>query len=147
MSAILPRENRKPARMARTKRKLARPKLPMQRQLSFQHEGRYFDLKAIFNKLNGNYFAKRLRGYKITWGRKRKQRPKEYFIFGTIQEEDKIIRIHPLLDAPFVPVWFLEYVVYHEMLHAFVPDKFDNKGRRIVHHEGFNLRERKFRFY
>jgi hypothetical protein len=31
----------------------------------------------------------------VMWGRKRKVRPKEYFVFGTIQEADRIIRIHP----------------------------------------------------
>ena len=64
-----------------------------------------------------------------------------------IQEEDRIIRIHPLLDREFVPRWYLEYVVYHEMLHAFVPDKYDAEGRRIIHHAGFLKRERKFRHY
>lgn len=119
----------------------------MQRQLPFQHEGRYFDLKALFDKINAKYFGNRLRGYTITWGRKRKLPPREYFVFGTIQEEDRIIRIHPRLDASFVPTWFLEYVIYHEMLHAFVPDEFDDHGRRVVHHEEFNRRERKFRFF
>ena len=132
---------------ATRKRKVSCPTLPMQRQLPFAPEGRHHDLRAIFKKINGRYFANRMRGYKIVWGRKRKQKPKEYFVFGTIQEEDRIIRIHPLLDARFVPVWFLEYVMYHEMLHAFVPDKFDESGRRIVHHEKFNTRERKFHFY
>jgi hypothetical protein len=132
---------------AKRKRKVSCPKLPMQRQLHFRHEGRYFDLRAVFDKINGKYFASRLRGYTITWGRKRKLPPKEYFVFGTIQEEDRIIRIHPLLDAPFVPAWFLEYVIYHEMLHAFVPDKYDSAGRRIIHHATFNRRERKFHFY
>ena len=49
--------------------------------------------------------------------------PKEYFVFGTIQEEDRVIRINPLLDQPFVPLWFLQYVLYHEMLHSVVPDE------------------------
>jgi hypothetical protein len=132
---------------ATRKRKVSCPKLPMQRHLPFASEGRFHDLRAIFDKINGRYFSNRMRGYKIMWGRKRKQKPKEYFVFGTIQEEDRVIRIHPLLDARFVPQWFLEYVIYHEMLHAFVPDKFDENGRRIVHHEKFNSRERKFHFY
>jgi len=132
---------------AKRKRKVSSPKLPMQRQLHFGPEGRYFDLRAIFDKINGKYFANRLRNYIVTWGRRRKLPPKEYFVFGTIQEEDRLIRIHPMLDARFVPAWFLEYVMYHEMLHAFVPDKFDASGRRIVHHEKFNRREREFRFY
>ena len=95
----------------------------MQRQLNLQHEGKYFDLRAIFDRLNERHFRGRLRGYKVMWGRRRKRRPKEYFIFGTIQEEDRVIRINPLLDQPFVPLWFLQYVLYHEMLHAVVPDE------------------------
>ena len=120
----------------------------MQRCLPFPHEGRYFDLKAIFNKINEQYFRSTpLRGYTITWGRRRKLPPREYFVFGTIQEEDRIIRIHPRLDAPFVPIWFLEYVVYHEMLHSVVPDEFSSQGRRKVHTEEFYLRERQFLHY
>jgi hypothetical protein len=133
--------------MGQRKRKISHIKLPAQRQLAFRGEGRYFDLNAIFAKLNRRYFADALRGYTITWGRKRRLPPKEYFIFGTIQEEDRVIRIHPLMDAPFVPKWFMEYVIYHEMLHSMVPDKFDGKGRRIVHHEDFSRRERKFPFF
>lgn len=120
----------------------------MQRQLAFTWEGRHFDLRRIFERLNARYFNNRLKDYTITWGRKRKLRPKVYFIFGTIQEEDRLIRIHPLLDASWVPRWFLEYVVYHEMLHSVVPDEYDRKRRRrIVHTEKFAERERRFPSY
>ncbi len=131
----------------KTKRKLAHSSLPMQRQLDLQHEGRYFDLQRIFDSLNERYFRGRLRGYEVKWGRRRQQRPKEYFIFGTIQEEDRLIRINPALDQPFVPLSFLQYVLYHEMLHSVVPDEKMPGGRRRVHTEEFNRRERKFRGY
>ena len=131
----------------RTKRKIARPRLPLQRQLELETGGRYFDLRPIFDKLNARHFGNRLRGYKVMWGRKRRQRPREYFIFGTIQEEDRVIRINPWLDQRFVPAWFLEYVLYHEMLHAVVPDIPLRGGRRCVHTDEFNRREREFRFY
>jgi predicted metal-dependent hydrolase len=127
-----------------TKRKVSCAKLPLQRQLQLEHEGRYFNLREIFDKLNAKHFRNRLRGYKIVWGRKRKLPPREYFVFGTIQEDDRIIRIHPLLDRKFVPQWFLEYVIYHEMCHAVVQDIYDSSGRRIVHHEKFFKRERRF---
>lgn len=133
--------------MPARKRKISSPKLPMQRQFVFGEQGRYFNLRLIFEKLNGRYFDNRLRKYIIQWGRQRRQRPKDSIVFGTIQEEDRMIRIHPLLDQAFVPTWFLEYVVYHEMLHAVVPDQFDAKGRRLVHHEEFLLRERQFRWF
>ncbi|MBV9490926.1 MAG: hypothetical protein JO069_14575 [Verrucomicrobia bacterium] len=130
--------------MGKRKRKISVKKLPLQRCLEFSHEGEYFDLKALFDKVNAEYFDGALEGYTITWGRRRKSPPKEYFVFGTIQEEDRIIRIHPLLDAPFVPSWFLEYVIYHEMLHAVVPEQMDEQGRRKVHTEEFYRREREF---
>src|SRR5205823_1823507 len=111
------------AKQTKTKRKLAHPTLPMQRQLNLQHEGTHFDLRPIFDRLNQRYFRGRLRGYKVMWGRRRRHRPREYFVFGTIQEEDRVIRINPSLDQPFVPLWFLQYVLYHEMLHSVVPDE------------------------
>src|SRR5262249_62361370 len=104
-----------------TKRKLAHPKLPMQRQLNLRHEGTHFDLRAIFDDLNERYFRGRLRRYNVMWGRRRKHRPREHFIFGTIQEQDRVIRINTALNQPFVPAWFLRYVVYHEKLHSVVP--------------------------
>ena len=132
------------ARKKQSKRKVSYAKFPIQQQLPLEHEGRFFDLRKIFDKLNARYFNNALRGYTITWGRRRKQRPREYFVFGTIQEEDRLIRIHPLLDQRFVPQWFLEYVIYHEMCHAVVRDEYDSAGRRIIHHKKFFERERKF---
>lgn len=131
----------------KTKRKLAQPRLPMQQQLNLVHEGRYFDLRAIFDRLNARHFRGRLRGYRVVWGQRRKRRAKEYFVFGTIQEEDRIIRINPRLDQPFVPLWFLQYVLYHEMLHSVVPDEIQSNGRRRVHTEEFYRREREFPGY
>ena len=131
----------------KAKRKLAHPKLPIQRHLNLQHEGKYFDLRAIFARLNARYFRSRLRGYNVVWGRKRRQRPKEYFIFGTIQEEDRVSRINPWLDQPFVPRWFIEYIMYHEMLHSVVPDEIGPDGRRRAHTDEFYRREKQFRGY
>lgn len=145
-----PAKTRKPpaaARKASRKRHLAALRAPVQRQFEFGAEGRYFDLREIFDKLNARYFRNRLRGYRIMWSRRRRERPKAYIVFGSIQEEDRLIRIHPLLDRQFVPRWYVEYVVFHEMLHAVVPDRYDSAGRRIVHHEGFLRRERRFRGY
>ena len=131
----------------KTKRKLARSRLPMQRHLHLRHEGKCFDLRSIFDRLNRKYFRGRLRNYKVEWGRRRKLPPQDYFTFGTIQEEDRVIRINPWLDQPFVPLWFLQYVLYHEMLHSVVPDEVGADGRRRVHTEQFYRREREFPSY
>lgn len=121
----------------------------MQRQFEFDEEsqGKVFNLRAIFRNLNAEYFGNRFPRYRMIWARKLKGRPKSQIVFGSIQEEDRIIRIHPLLDRRFVPTWFLEYVVYHEMCHAVVRDEYDSAGRRIVHHERFFARERRFHWF
>ncbi len=131
------------------KRKACAPRFPMQRQFDFDGEaqGRVFNLRTIFRNLNAEYFGNRFPRYRIVWARKQKGRPKTQIVFGTIQEEDRIIRIHPLLDRRLVPTWFLEYVVYHEMCHAVVRDEYDSAGRRIVHHEKFFARERRFHWF
>src|SRR5207302_10408734 len=105
----------------KTKRKLAHPKLPMQRQLNLLHEGAHFDLRPMFDDLNKRYFRGRLHRYKVMWGRRRKHRPKEYFIFGTIQEQDRVIRINRALDRPFLRAWFLRYGLIHRMLTSWFP--------------------------
>ena len=133
--------------MATRKRKVSVAKLPMQRQFAFNEQGRVFNLRAIFDKLNAKYFRNRLKGYAIVWGRKSKVRPRDEIVFGTIQEDDRIIRIHPLLDRMVVPTWFVEYVIYHEMCHAVVPDEYDSAGRRRVHHAKFYDCERRFHWF
>jgi hypothetical protein len=138
---------RKIKKKKNTKRKLARPQLPMQRQLNLRDNETHFDLRPIFERLNQRYFRGRLRGYKVVWGRRRKHRPRDHFVFGTILEEDRVIRINRALNQPFVPLWFLQYVLYHEMLHSVVPDEPISPGRRRVHTEEFNRREREFRSY
>jgi hypothetical protein len=141
--------SRRPIEARRPKRKAVAPRLPMQRQFDFPEpaQGRFFNLRELFDKLNAKYFRNRLRGYTIVWGRKRPGRPRNGIVFGTIQEEDRLIRIHPLLDRSLVPTWFLEYVIYHEMCHAVVRDEYDSAGRRIVHHEKFFARERRFHWF
>ena len=136
---------------AAAKRKLSRPapRLPAQRGLPLGTPGEFHDLRVIFDRLHARYFrgSPALDDYTVTWGRRRRLPPREYFVFGSIQEEDRVIRIHPGLDAPWVPEWFLEYVVYHEMLHAVVPDEFLPGGRRRVHTPEFQRRERLFSHY
>src|SRR5262245_51506699 len=133
--SIRKRPKARPARKAQSpKRKASSPHFPMQRMFRFdddEAQGKVFNLRAIFRNLNAEYFNNRFPRYRIVWARKAKGRPKNQIVFGSIQEEDRIIRIHPLLDRRFVPTWFLEYVVYHEMCHAVVRDEYDPAGRRI----------------
>jgi hypothetical protein len=64
--------------------------------------------------------------------------------FGSYIAEHDLIRIHPALDAPWVPRFFVESIVYHEMMHAVIPIAKDASGRRCIHSSEFRRREREF---
>jgi hypothetical protein len=66
---------RKSAKKSPGKRHSLAPQGAVQRQFEFSTEGLHFDLQAIFDRINTRYFRNRLRGYTITWGRRRKKRP------------------------------------------------------------------------
>jgi predicted metal-dependent hydrolase len=57
-----------------------------------------------------------------------------------------MIRINPVLDIERVPPYFVEFIVYHEMLHAFLGVKNKN-GRRSVHSKEFRELEKRFSDY
>jgi predicted metal-dependent hydrolase len=56
------------------------------------------------------------------------------------------ITISKALDSRDVPEWFVEYIVYHEMLHIKHPAKFIN-GRRYYHTAAFRSEEQRFPRY
>lgn len=106
--------------------------------------GKFFDLKDIFNRLNKEYFEGAI-STKITWGRNVRN-GKRYIRFGSYTEKDNIIRIHPSLDRQDIPLYFIESIVYHEMLHKIVRVEIIN-GRRRVHTSEFKKLERRFKDY
>jgi predicted SprT family Zn-dependent metalloprotease len=65
---------------------------------------------------------------------------------GSYSVEDKLIRIHPALDRSFVPRYFIESVVYHEMLHHIHPIPVKG-GRRQFHTAEFKEQEKRFHQY
>ncbi|MEK6608116.1 MAG: hypothetical protein AABZ30_10680 [Myxococcota bacterium] len=109
--------------------------------------GEFFDLAEIFDFLNGRYFAGKVDA-RITWGprtrRSYAQRVHRRSIkMGSYSVEDRLIRVHPSLDAPFVPRYVVAAVVYHEMLHQ-IHDIPRVNGRRRFHTPAFVKDERRF---
>ena len=116
------------------------------RQMHLRTDGRYHDLKAIFDRLNAAHFAGGLEA-RITWGpvtsRGRRRRSIK---MGSFAVEDRIIRIHPALDQDCVPDYFVAWIVFHEMLHGKHEVKREN-GRRRFHSAPFLAEERTFPEY
>jgi hypothetical protein len=125
---------------AYVKRNRARIAMPRADRLLAQ--GRVHDLQGIFDRLNVEYFESRIEA-RIGWGPVRPGRRRRTVKTGVYVQDARIIRIHPTLDRPQVPEFYVAAVVYHEMLHQAVPAREVN-GRRIVHGHEFRRRERAY---
>jgi hypothetical protein len=107
--------------------------------------GRYHDLDAILADLRARYFPN-CAEVKICWGRwSGRARPRS-IRFGAYVPDSQSIRIHPALDQAFVPGYFVEFIVYHELLHHVMPPLCVN-GRYQIHSRAFHQRERAFPAY
>lgn len=110
-----------------------------------QSQGRYVDLDAIYQHLNQQYFNHRVQ-VGMTWMRMSLQRKRTSIRFGVYDRRQRVIRIHRLLDQSFVPDYFVESVVFHEMLHQLVP-AIRIHGRWNNHPPAFQQAEREYRHY
>jgi hypothetical protein len=107
--------------------------------------GRHHDLDAILAGLRARYFPD-CAEVRICWGRwSGRARPRS-IRFGAYLPDSQSIRIHPALDQAFVPRCFVEFIVYHELLHHVLPPVHVN-GRYQIHSPAFRRREREFPAY
>ncbi len=115
----------------------------IKRRVKLVTQGRYFSLDECFLKLKQSYFNSDSLDCEITWGIRRKSPGMRKVKLGSYSPKDKIIRINPVLDRPFVPLYVLETVVYHEMVHHVIGMQ-NRNGRVLSHHQAFRNKERSF---
>jgi hypothetical protein len=103
--------------------------------------GRVHDLDALFAKLNKKYFSGKCTSA-YTWGQKppASRRRRRSIRFGNYNYETNTIRMHPALDRKYVPTYVVEVVLYHEMLHWYIPPVKKN-GRTYFHTRLFRQAE------
>jgi predicted SprT family Zn-dependent metalloprotease len=107
-----------------------------------QPRGRAHDLQTIFDRLNAAEFGGAIQA-RIGWGAVRPGRRRRTVKTGVYLQDARLIRIHPTLDRPAVPEFYVAAVVFHEMLHQAVPVH-EVGGRRVVHGREFKARERAY---
>ncbi len=118
------------------------------RRITLRSRGRCYDLNRILGELNEQFFQGSLQ-VAITWGRNGtpQRRRRRHIQLGSYYRSQRLIRIHPLLDSPRIPEFFVRFVVYHEMLHALLDPPHDTSGRRRLHGPEFRRLERRFPQY
>ena len=108
--------------------------------------GQCYDLQKLFDEVNAEQFQGKVSAF-ITWGKRPKRGRRGSIRFGSYTERLRLIRIHPALDSPRVPLYFVRYIVFHEMLHAFLGvSAFSGRNRR-VHTREFRRREAQYPDY
>jgi hypothetical protein len=108
--------------------------------------GEHHDLEEILDGLAARHFGGPIDA-RITWGRRARRRGRKHSIqLGTYLADERLIRIHPVLDQAWVPRFYVEAVVFHEMLHHDMPCVVKN-GRRWFHTKEFRDRERAFEYH
>lgn len=117
-----------------------------QRRIRLFTRGLHHDLQAVFESLNERFFDGEI-DCAITWGSPpRATLPRQSIKLGSYSEDARLIRVHPALDQPDVPRFFVEWILFHEMLHhrhgATVRGK-----KRWVHTPEFLSDERLFPYY
>jgi DNA-binding transcriptional LysR family regulator len=114
---------------------------PRPRRTRIKHRGKVFDLLEAYRRINTDYFQGEI-DCAITWGNRRAPGTRSLRL-GSYASRSGIIRINPLLDDPSVPIYVLDSVIHHEMLHHYLGAR-KRGGRTLYHHEDFRSMERTF---
>jgi hypothetical protein len=103
--------------------------------------GRHVDLDTVFDRLNQQYFGGALSKPQLSWSRKRTRH-----ILGRYDSGHHVIFISRLFDALDVPIYVVEYIMFHEMLHIKHRSRIRD-ARHIIHPPEFKIEERTFKNY
>jgi predicted metal-dependent hydrolase len=103
--------------------------------------GRHVDLEELFDRLNQRHFAGTLDKPRLSWSAR-----KSRFVLGRYDATHHTIFVSRLFDAPSIPGYVVEYVMFHEMLHVKHQSRVRD-SRIIVHTHEFKMQERSFPHY
>ncbi|MBF0473283.1 MAG: hypothetical protein HQK91_12225 [Nitrospirae bacterium] len=112
------------------------------RYIKLRPLGRHYNLEEIYNRINEAYFENSIAS-QITWGRKAVRRSVKIRRLGSYNRISNIITINRILDSTKVPLYYVEFIVYHEMLHAHI-GIVKNGSRNLIHTREFRDLEKKF---
>lgn len=109
-------------------------------------KGEHFDLKHILDNLNLIYFNGEV-NLNITWFEKPTYRKFRHITFGSFDKNSNLVRINKMLDNSNIPFYFINFIVYHEMLHYVCKESMGEDGRRKIHTKSFKEKEKEFAYY
>jgi len=103
--------------------------------------GRVFHLQDVFERVNRDYFKGKMPKPHLTWSKALTRRK-----MGHYQPSTDTILISLTLDDARTPEYFIDFIMYHELLHKHLGMKVVG-GRRYAHTRAFHTAERRFAQY
>lgn len=108
------------------------------RKVNLGPQGRFFNLENVFDDLNLRFFHGLMGRPVLTWSSHASRRS-----LGHYDAAHNTIVVSRIFDRPNCPLYVLEYLLYHEMLHLKHPIKVGG-SRRCVHSKAFRDEEKLF---
>ncbi len=106
-----------------------------------QPGGAFHDLRAVFDRVNAQYFDGTMPRPHLTWSRSFTGRK-----FGHYDYVRDKVMVSASLDRPDVEAFVVEYLMFHELLHKKQGTRWKN-GRGLAHTPAFVAEERRFPRY
>lgn len=94
-------------------------------------------LESLADEVHRTYFFK-YPPLPVRWGHQISRKRRRSIRLGSYNHHTTEIRIHPILDAPQIPRFVIESVIYHEYLHHVLGPH---------HNRRFHKHERQFRYH
>lgn len=129
------------ARSDRTRGRINRMRRNRVRRVPTVPQGRHYDLSAMFDRLNQQYFGGELQRPHIGWSTRSWRRQ-----FGSFDPGPHQIVLNRRMDQPKIPQFVVEYVLFHEMLHVKHPTR--RSGCTLLSHSPeFRVEEKRFALF
>lgn len=122
------------------------PLPPRRRPARSAGTGAAHDLAAYAGELNRLYLNGRSSAA-VSWGRRGARRGSRSIRFACYDASRNLIIMNRKLDSPAIPRYFVEFVLFHEMLHEVLGIGEKADGRRDIHGRVFKLMETTFPDY
>ncbi len=100
-------------------------------------EETHHHLESLASDIHRTYFFK-YPPLPVRWGQQISRKRRRSIRLGSYNHHTAEVRIHPMLNAPNVPAFFIQSVIYHEYLHHVLGPH---------HNRRFHQHERRFRYH
>ena len=100
-------------------------------------ENTHHHLESLAAEVHRTYFWK-VPPLCVRWGHQITRKKRSSIRLGSYNHHTTEIRIHPLLNSPQIPAFFIQSIIHHEYLHHVLGGS---------HNRKFHAHERQFRYY